>query len=126
MIHTRKALYLALAVAGLAFLSGCGDSASPDRPLSEIKEEAGSLDVDGLRAMAMKYKEAIVAKQGDVGKLADKLKEIPITEALGQDAKNLKVEVEDLTKSVKALKARFDVYYDKLKAQGADLSGLDL
>ena len=126
MIHMRFALCLILAAACITFLPGCGGSADPDRPIGEVKAEADSLDVDGLRAMAMRYKDAIVAKQGDVEKLVEKLKAIPITEALGQEAKDFKVEVESLTKSVKALKERFEVYYDKLKAQGGDLSGLDL
>ena len=126
MIHMRFALYSVLAAACVIAMSGCGGSADPDRPISEVKAEAASLDVDGLRAMAAKYKDAIVAKQGDMEKLAAKLKEIPLTEMLGEEAKDLKGEVESLTKSVKALKQRFEVYYDKLKTEGADLTGLDL
>ena len=49
-----------------------------------------------------------------------------IAEMLGDEAKGLKAEVDTLTKSVSALKERFQVYYDKLKEKGGDLSGLTL
>jgi hypothetical protein len=84
------------------------------------------MSVDSLKAAALKYKEAILAKQGDLEKLAAKIKEIPITEALGQEAKTLKTDFQNLETSVKALKVRFQVYYDTLKEKGGDLSGLAL
>jgi len=45
---------------------------------------------------------------------------------LGDEAKELKTEIEALNKSVSALKERFQVYYDKLKEKGGNLSGLEL
>ena len=70
--------------------------------------------------------DAIMAKKGDVDKLTAKLKEIPVTEMLGGEAKELKADLETLGKSLSALKDRFQVYYDKLKEKGGDLSGLEM
>jgi predicted nucleic acid-binding Zn-ribbon protein len=84
------------------------------------------MDTDGLRAMAMSYKEAIAAKSSDLEKLAASLKDIPVTEILGAEAKSLKADMVNLEKSVSALKERFEVYYQKLKEQGGDLSGLQV
>ena len=84
------------------------------------------MDTDGLRAMALSYKEAIAAKSDDLEKLTAKLKDIPVTEMLGAEAKSLKAEMENLEKSVSALKERFEVYYQKLKDTGGDISGLQL
>jgi len=72
----------------------------------------------------MAYKKAIEAKEGDVEKLAAKLKDIPVTEMLGEKAKSLKVDMERLQQSVSALQERFQIYYDKLKEKGGDVSGL--
>lgn len=97
-----------------------------EKPVAEVQAEAQTMSVDSLKAAALKYKEAILAKQGEIERLAAKVKEIPITEALGQDAKTLKTDLQSLEATLGALKARFQVYYDTLKEKGADLSGLTL
>jgi molecular chaperone GrpE (heat shock protein) len=112
-----------LALCPFAIL-GCGKKADEDKPLSEAKAEAEKMDTDGLRAMAMAYKEAIEAKKGEVEKLTAKLKDIPVTETLCEEVKKLKADIENLNKSISALKERFEVYYQKLKAEGGDFSGL--
>jgi Fe2+ transport system protein B len=100
--------------------------ADENKPVSEVKTEAETMDTGQLRAMALTYKETIAAKKGELEKLAAQLKEIPVTELLGEKAKQLKTNVDSLTKSIDALKQRFDVYYAKLKEKSGDLSGLQL
>jgi predicted nucleic acid-binding Zn-ribbon protein len=82
------------------------------------------MSVEKLRSMALTYKDAITAKKDEIAKVADKLKEIPVAKMLGDEAKGLKTDIDSLAKSVSALKERFQVYYDKLKEKGGDLSGL--
>jgi len=74
----------------------------------------------------MDYKKAIEAKNPEVEKLTEELKEIPIADALGDDAKSLKAEIETLNKAIQALKERYNVYFEKLKEQNADVSDLTL
>ncbi|MCP4257856.1 MAG: hypothetical protein GY774_10060 [Planctomycetes bacterium] len=105
---------------------GCGKKADENKPISEVKAEAEKMDTDGLRAMAMSYKEALTAKKGEVDKLAAKIKDIPVAKMLGQEAKDLKADLANLEKSVSAIQERFKVYYDKLKEKGGDLSGLEI
>lgn len=97
-----------------------------DKPVSEVQAEAETMSVENLKATALKYKDAIVAKQADIEKLAAKVKEIPLTEALGDEAKTLKADLQNLETDLKALKDRFQVYYNKLKEKGADVAGLTL
>ena len=118
-------LYCLLALLAAAML-GCGSKADEDKPISDVKAEAEKMNVDKLRDMAMAYKDAIVAKKADVAKITAKLKEIPLTEKFGEEAKGLTAEISDLNKSFSALKDRFQVYYDKLKAKDGDLSGLKI
>jgi len=105
---------------------GCGKKADENKPMGEVRAEAEKMDASGLRAAAMAYKEAVVAKKGEVEKLSAKLNGIPATEMLGNEAKELKADIDKLTKSVSALEERFDVYYQKLKEKGGDLSGLEI
>jgi hypothetical protein len=105
---------------------GCGKKADENKPISEVKAEAEKMEKAGLREMALNYKSAIEARSKEVGKLAAKLKEIPVVEMLGKEAKAIKTEMETINKSVNALKERFQIYYDKLKEKEGDLSGLEI
>ena len=122
----KEATLYFLLVLCLLVLFGCGEKADESKPLSEVEAEANQMSVDKLREMAMKYKDAILGKKGEVDKLAAELKDIPITKILGDEAKQLKTEIENLNKSVSALKERFEVYYNKLKEKDGDLSGLEI
>lgn len=97
-----------------------------EKPVSEVQAEAETMSVENLKATALKYKEAILAKQGTMAELAAKIKEIPVVEALGQEAQSLKTDLKEVESALASLKERFQVYYDTLKEKGGDLSGLEL
>ena len=96
-----------------------------EKPVAEIQAQAETMSVESLKATALKYKEAILAKQADISALAAKVKEIPLAEALGAETKKLKTDLANLETSLKSLKDRFQVYYDTLKTKGGDLTGLE-
>ncbi len=122
-----KTITLYCMVAFLAVsLLGCGSKADENASIDQVKADTEKMNVDQLKAKAKTYYDAIVAKKADVEKLMAKIKDIPPMEALGGEAKGLKADIDDLNKSVSNLKARFQVYYDKLKEKGGDTSGLQL
>ena len=125
MKTVRNVTFCLLVVCFLA-LVGCGKKADESKPLNEVKAEAEKMSVEKLRSMALTYKDAIMAKKGEVEKVAGKLKDIPVAKMLGDEAKELKTEIEALNKSMSALKERFQVYYGKLKEKDGNLSGLEL
>ena len=110
----------------MLMLVGCGSKADENKPMSEVKAEAETMSVEKLKATALAYKQAIEAKKPELEKITAKLKEIPLAEALGQEANSLKSDIEELNKSIGALKERFGVYYGKLKELKADVSDLTL
>ena len=122
---TKTTILCCLLVLSSLALYGCGKKADENKPVGEVKAEAEKMSVEKLRSMAMTYKDAITAKKGEVEKLASKLKDIPLTKMLGDEAKGLKADIDGLNKSVSALKDRFEVYYNKLKEKGGNLSGLN-
>jgi outer membrane murein-binding lipoprotein Lpp len=126
MKNLRHVIFYFLPVLCLLLLAGCGARADEDKPLSEVKAEADQMSVEKLRSMAMAYQDAILDKKRDVDALNLRLKNIPLTEMIGSEAKGLKADIDDLNKSISALKDRFQVYYDKLKEKGGDLSGLKI
>ncbi len=122
----KKILLSLMLAVSLLLLSGCGKKVDENKPISEVQAEAAKMNAQDLKAMAMKYKEAIEAKKVDVENLAAKLKEIPVAQLLGEQAKQLKADIDNLNKSLSALTERFQIYYDQLKAKGGDLSGLQI
>ena len=126
MKNLRHITFYLLPVLCLLLLAGCGAKADEDKPISDVKAEAEQMSVEKLRSMAMAYQNAILDKTRDVEALSLRLKNIPLTEAVGSEVKGLKADIDDLNKSISALKDRYQVYYNKLKEKGGDLSGLKI
>jgi len=124
MKTVKEAVLCCLIALCLFAILGCGKKADENKPISEVKAEAEKMDTTGLRDMAVVYQKAIAAKTSELEKLTAKLKDIPVTEVMGNEAKELKADIENLNKSLSALKERFEVYYQNLKDKGGDLSGL--
>jgi len=118
-------LYCLLGLCVLVLL-GCGKKADENRPVSEVEAEAEKMSVAELRSMALKYKEALMAKEGDVEKIMAELKEVPLTKMLGEEAKGLKADIDKVNKSISALTKRFEIYHNKIKEKDGDLSGLKI
>jgi len=97
-----------------------------NKAISQVKAEAEKMDAGQLRAAALKCKEAVEAKSAEVDKLAKELMQNMVADKSGDKLKDLNARMSALNKSAEALAEQFQVYYDKLKAKGGDLSGLDL
>lgn len=77
-----------------------------DKSIAELKAEAEKMDVATLREVAAKYKDAILAKQDEFGTVSEKLAAIPLTQRLGDEAKQLTAEAQQITLVGKALMPR--------------------
>ena len=99
-------------------------TADAEKPVAEVQTQAQTMSVANLRATALQYVQAISVKREDLQKVLDQVKQIPLAEALGEKAKTLKAEAQKIEATIKGLTERFQVYYNKLKEKGGDLSGL--
>jgi hypothetical protein len=106
--------------------TGCGKKANTEQPIADVQAEASKMNVEQLKAKAIEYKDAIVAKKAEIETVAAKLKAIPITQQMGAEAKGLQTDIANLTKAMSSLNERFQVYYGKLKEMGGDVSGLEM
>lgn len=95
-----------------------------NKTVDALKAEAEKMDVASLKQVALKYKDAIASKQGEIKAIADKLAAIPMTQKLGAEAQKLTTDTTKLTEALKALTDRFNVYVSALKAKGGDTAGL--
>ncbi len=96
------------------------------KPLSEVKAEAERMDAEQLKAAALKYKQAIEAKSAEVEKIAKELMQSMVADSSGEESKKLNARMSELNKSVEELAKRAQVYIDKLKEKGVDVSDLEV
>jgi archaellum component FlaC len=126
MKRIEIALVVVCAVCIAVGFVGCAGKADENKPMTDVQAEAQKMNAEQLKAAAMKYRDAIMAKQTDVEKVMAKLKAIPPAEIMSKDAEQVRQEVDNISKSIKALKERFDVYYNKLEEMGGDVSDLSI
>ena len=109
--HLASSLLLIMAA---LTLSGCGSAVSETKTLEEVRAESKEMDAEKLTAIIQDYKDAIAAKQKDIEAVAAKLKEIPVADMLGDEAKKIKAELSALEDSTSALTERMAVYVEAL------------
>lgn len=103
---------------------GTGVKADENKPVSEVKAEAEKMSTEDLRAAAMAYNDAIKAKTAEVDTLAKELMKVMLAGKSQDELKKLNDQMGEMNKSKEKLTERFEIYYEKLKEKGGDLSGL--
>jgi ABC-type transporter Mla subunit MlaD len=92
-----------------------------DKAVADLKAEAAQMDIESLKEIANKYKEAMAAKEKDLKALMEKYSAVPLTEKLSEEAQALSGEIKTVTDALAALRERFQVYIDALAEKGAVL-----
>jgi hypothetical protein len=113
----KKVMLISCLMAGVLF-SGCvTDSTDGDSSgLTQLAAEAATMSQTDLEAMVTKYTAMISDKTALVDNLKAQLKEIPVTEMMGEKATALKSELSDTMTLISGLKDKLAVYTDALKA----------
>ena len=120
MVMTMKKIIATIILVVMLSLAvaGCGGSGvSEDKPISEVRTEAQSLNVDQLKAMVAKYEKVIESKKSEIEAITAQLKKIPLTQMMGEEAGKLKGDISDITASVKALTDRLNIYAQEIKSK---------
>jgi len=104
----------------VAMLAGCGGSKSSideNKPVSQVAADAQKMTQADLQKMVDVYNAAIAEKGKELEALTAKVKEIPLTELMGEKAKALKTDVSKITTSMGKLKDQMAVYAKELAAK---------
>ncbi|HUT29851.1 MAG TPA: hypothetical protein VMX13_08665 [Sedimentisphaerales bacterium] len=132
-MKTVRSICLFLLLMGFLFAAaGCGKkaeravTADENKPIPEVKAEAEKMSLQRLRTAALAYKDAVVARRAETEQLMGRFRELPLDEMFGEEAKSLQAEIESANKSIAALTERFQLYCDRLKEKGGDLSDLKI
>ncbi len=91
--------------------------------VEQIKEKAANFEAEQLQAYVDEYKDIILEKKDQVAQLTEQLKEMSMTEMMSDKAKALKEKMSQYSTELESLKARYQVYLDKLTAirKGSEL-----
>ncbi len=112
-----KRLKWVLGCVVLALLAGCITGSGGGSPeLDQLTTEAATMGKADLEAMVAKYMGLLADKVDVLSALKTKLKEIPLTEMMGEKTTSLKQDVSETTTLISQLKDKLAVYANALKA----------
>ncbi|MCK5339331.1 MAG: hypothetical protein KAJ50_10980 [Bacteroidales bacterium] len=97
-----------------------------NQSVESVKANVASYTEPEALAHADRYKEIILEKKVQLAALTQKAKSLSMTDLFSEKGKALKTEISKYTSQLAGLKARYEVYLDKLKAFGVDLSTYSL
>ncbi len=95
-----------------------------EKTVADLKAEASQMDIESLKQVAAKYKDAITSKNTELKALMDKLSEFSVAEKLSEEAMTVTKELKKLADVAAALEERFQVYVEALTEKGVDVKAL--
>jgi Skp family chaperone for outer membrane proteins len=113
----KKGYGLLVGLVLVSMLAGCGNKIDENKPIDQVAADAAKMGQAELQKMVDTYQAAIADKSKEVEALMAKVKEIPISEMMGDKAKALKDDVGELKTSVDKLKDQMAVYAKELSAK---------
>ena len=109
----------------MLFLAGCRD-VDENKPLDSVRNEALKMDAKELTAVVKDYRDAIVTKRYELSERVTKLHGMPVNRLKSSAGRAVKADISKLSRSVDALRRRYDIYSEHLRDKGASLQGLGL
>jgi len=98
-------------------LTGCGGGVDEQRPISEVRAEADTMTLGQLESMVTRYERAIRNRESEIANLSERVREIPVAQMMGEEARALKSELDELNTSLRALTERLNIYAAALREQ---------
>ena len=106
----KNLFVMALALCGILFLAGCGNGVDENKTPAEIKQEVANMSQEDIQKTIEAYKEVIAEKTEALTEELAKLKDIPLTEMLGDEAKKIKDNVGSIEDSIAKLTKNMQAY----------------
>ena len=107
--------FLVLLIA--AVLAGCGNSGiDENKPMDQVAAEAAKMSQEKLQSMVDEYEGLIAEKTEKLKGVEAQIKDLPLSELMGEKAKTIKEETKNLSTSLSKLKDQLKVYSKELAA----------
>ncbi len=103
-------------LAAALVLAGCSSEIDENKPVEMVKVEASKMKPEALKEKIAEYQGLIAEKQTGIKGIETKIKNLSISDLMGEQARTLKAEMGDLTASLEKLSAQMAVFADELAA----------
>ena len=124
-MKTRLFLLLCLLAVFVLVVAGCGKKPDENKSTSQFQAEANKMSFEQLRAAALEYKNALIAKKNELSKLEEKVKMLTSDKIISGEGQKLTTDIQSAGKSIADLTGQLKIYVDKIKEKGGDVSGLN-
>lgn len=105
-----------MVVVAVALLAGCSKEIDENKPIGQVKMEASKMKPAAVQKMIGCYEPLIAEKAARIEGIKKQVKDLSISELMGEKAKTLHVELRDLTASLGALQKQMAVYAEELES----------
>jgi DNA gyrase/topoisomerase IV subunit A len=112
----KQIFYLLAAVILAGTIASAEEISTAGVDLGALAMQAAGMSKPDLLSKIEQYKDLIGDKTQLLNTLQSRLKEIPWTERMGEEAKSLKSQIRDTASIISQLKKQLTVYTDALKA----------
>lgn len=113
----------AMLLLAVAFVAGCGQKASTDQPVEQVRADAEKMSVEQLVEKAKAYKAEIATVQQKLKSLAEEGKKY-LADPLSDGARKVATETSAATDTLTKLQERLQVYIGELTKKGQDVTKL--
>lgn len=121
---TKSKLFPIAILTCFIVLAGCAKSADTSKPLDQIKSEVQTMSLNDLQGHARAYAQRIEGKKNELSKVAERIKTLTPDEVFGSKSKEIKDQLAQIEIQVNALSERYQIYAEKFKEKGGDLSSI--
>ncbi len=97
-------------------LAGCSNEIDENKPMETVKVEASKMKPEALKAKVAQYEALIAEKTAGIDGIKQQLKDLSISDLMGEKAKTLKAEMSGLTTSLEKLNDQMAVFVGELTA----------
>ena len=101
-------------------LCGCGANVDENKTPQQAKAEALTLDSAALQKKVDACKKFLEEQNAKSKEVIEKMKAIPLSQQMGEDAQKLRAEAKKIGDSVKNVGDQLQVYLEELKAKAAN------
>jgi len=107
-----------LALVATLLLAGCGGNSKidEDKPIDQVSAEAAKMGKEDLQKVVDQYEPLVAEKVAELGALKGQLKDLSISELIGEKAKEMKADLGGITTSLDKLKEQLAVYTKALSS----------
>ncbi len=115
---------MAIFLTALFTFGGCSNKVDDKHPLEKIKEEAAAMSLEKLEARANDYAKAIKAKRGEISKIQEKIKKMPVEKIFKN--KSLTQKITKIGREAMPLFERYQIYAGEFVKKGGEVAKVQL